>query len=248
MWFSFGNFKGEDMISEYEQSEMFQKNYKAFEPSIKEHEKAYIENFKKNRVLPLVSKMANCNLDLYYRLKQAQPNKTDSEFIKNEMNIKTSISKQKYEYQKMIGELKEVGLSFHTSVEMQDEIFDVCKIMLDAAIKYDFPEQAIEMVKMMQDKRIVGEKNCKFSAVEALKGVSKSYIKRYLNESSKDVERVDLKTSIRNLVNSALTGEFGDIKEMTEENLTPKEFATIFKDIFHEAVIKHNKVVGSTKA
>lgn len=226
------------MISEYEQSEMFQKNYKAYEAIIKEHEKAYIEDLKRNRVLPLVKRMSTCNLDLYYKFRESHPETNN--FIKNSVNMRAGISKQKHEYQNLIDELKEIGLSFHTSTQMQDEIFEVCTVLLDAAIKYDFPEQAIDTVKMMQDERIVGAKNCDFVAVDALRGVTKSYIKRYVHGSSK-LERGAVKKSVKNLFNSALSGEFGDVKDMTEENLTPKEFKPIFKKIIHETQRSNGK-------
>ena len=185
------------MISEYEQSEMFQKNYKAYEAIIKEHEKAYIEDLKKNRVLPLVKRMSTCNLDLYYKFRESHPETNN--FIKNSV-----------------------------------------KILLDAALKYDFPEQAINTVKMLQDERIVGAKNCDFVAVDALRGATKSYIKRYVHENSK-WEKQAVKKSVKNLFDCAVSGEFGDVKDMTEENLTPKEFKPIFKKIIHETQRSNGK-------
>ncbi len=234
-----GTIKGDIMISSYERNEMLDDN---FASSIKEHERAYIENFKKGKVEPLIAKMSNCNLDLYYRLKNGFPDERNSQFIKREMEIKGSISKQKLEYQRLLNELTKVGVEFHTGAEMQNGIFDICKTLLDAAIKYDFPEQAIDTIKIMQDERIVGEENSKFVAVEPLKGVSRSYIKRYYNESTEKMERVDLKMAIRNVVNRALSGEFGDRSEMTEENLTPKEFQSVFKQIFREAADQQSKL------
>ncbi len=231
-----------------ELNELAKRNLAIYSQTISDLERSYLQDFSSNKVEPLRQRMHRCNLDLYIRLRQIYEDQfPPTEFDASFMNIRASIARQKKDFGLLLDEIREVALNFHKSKTMEDGLFQICHNLLSYAIEYDFPEHALETIHLMQNPEIVGEENSKFNAVEAIKGVSKSYIKRYVHESSfYKVERVDLKTSIRNMINAALAGLYGDAKDMTIENLRPVGFPKIFDTIYSEAQSKQNKVANNT--
>ena len=127
------------------------------------------------------------------------------------------IKEQKEKYARVIFDLK--GFSKKgLPAQMQDYVFSMCKMLLKPALKFGFAEEGMELLKMMNDNKLVGKNSCggdfqklalyTFDMEMAILGL------RYARDGQPRT-----KIEARSLINQICAGRFGAFPDITPEHL-----------------------------